>query len=86
MTAVPPYLTPSEVGRACGMPGWKVKRLLRRIGIAEKHGGKWVVGESRLRERLPELYDRVFEHFELVDEIERNRTEPDEIEHSGSGS
>ena len=42
------------------------KGMLRAAGILELQGnGRWKVGEARLRERLPDVYDRVFEHFEL---------------------
>lgn len=37
------------------------KSLLRGAGILERHAnGRWYVGEARLRERLPDVYDRVF--------------------------
>lgn len=68
---IPPYLTMREVSVACRMPTRKVKRRLRAAGIAERHGGPnsgWVVGESRLRERLPEMYDRVWEHYAKLDQ------------------
>ena len=71
---IPPYLTMREIAKACRLPTWKVKRRLLATGIAERHGGPrsgWVVGESRLRERLPEMYDRVWEHFA---KLERTRT------------
>lgn len=60
---VPPYITAAEVGRACGKSTVWAKRLLQRVGIAEKIGGEWNVGDSRLRHRLPEVYERVFEYF-----------------------
>lgn len=62
---VPPYLTMAEVAIANGMRTERTKRMLQRIGIAEKVGGRWMVGESRLRERMPDLYDRVFARYEL---------------------
>lgn len=60
MSEVPPYLTPSQVGRACRMSRRKAKSLLRGAGILERIGDRWYVGESRLRERLPDVYDRVY--------------------------
>lgn len=59
--ALPPLLTPAQVGRACRMSRRKAKNLLRAAGILELIGGRWYVGEARLRERLPDVYDRVFE-------------------------
>jgi hypothetical protein len=43
----------------------KTRSLLRRAGILEKIGGQWLVGESQLRERLPEVYERVYAHIIL---------------------
>lgn len=43
------------------------KSLLRGAGVLERHSnGRWFVGESRLRDRLPDVYDRVYEHFVLL--------------------
>lgn len=42
------------------------KSMLRGAGVLEQHAnGRWFVGESRLRERLPDVYDRVYEHYFL---------------------
>lgn len=62
---MPPLLSPAQVGRACRMSRRKAKGLLRAAGILELVGGRWYVGESRLRERLPDVYDRVYEAFAL---------------------
>lgn len=43
----------------------KAKSWLRRAGILELHGKHWVVSEARLRDRLPDVYDRVFAVFVL---------------------
>jgi hypothetical protein len=61
---VPPLPTPAQVGKACNMSRRSAKALLRGAGILEQHAnGRWYVGEARLRERLPDVYDRVFEYF-----------------------
>lgn len=65
MSEVPPLLTPAQVGKACRMSRRKAKSWLRRAGILELHGKHWVVSEARLRERLPDVYDRVFTVFVL---------------------
>ena len=65
MSEIPPLLSPAQVGKACRMSRRKAKGLLRAVGILEQVGGRWYVGESKLRDRLPDLYDRVYEHFEL---------------------
>lgn len=67
---VPPYLTPGQIAKVTGQTARGVKKMLQRIGIAEQHGTQWVVGESRLRERLPEVYDRVFAAYELGDQFD----------------
>jgi hypothetical protein len=58
--SIPPYLSPAQVGRACGISRRKAKTLLGGAGILERIGERWYVRESRLRERLPDVYDRVF--------------------------
>lgn len=45
----------------------KAKSLLRGAGILERIGDRWYVGESRLRERLPDVYDRVYASIVLAD-------------------
>ena len=68
---IPPYISPGQVGKACSINRWKAKRLLSRAGILERIGGQWAVGDSRLRERLPEVYDRVFLWFSGLCESEQ---------------
>lgn len=63
MSAIPPYIRVSVVAKACGRPLRPVRRQLDRAGILERDGHLFVVGDSRLRERLPELYDRVFSYY-----------------------
>lgn len=47
------------------------KSMLRGAGVLERHGnGRWFVGESRLRDRLPDVYDRVYEHFAMSPPME----------------
>jgi hypothetical protein len=60
---IPPYIRPHEVARACGMQTQTARKMLRRAGILEKLGGACVVADSRLRERLPDVYDRVYGYF-----------------------
>lgn len=57
---VPPYLSPREVATACKMSRKRAQSMLKRAGILERIGERWCVGESQLRERLPEVYDRVY--------------------------
>lgn len=72
MNEMPPYLTPAEVAKACGMQTRKARRMLSRAGIIERLGDRWVVAESRLRDRLPDVYARVFS----VTMFERPRAAP----------
>jgi DNA-binding transcriptional regulator LsrR (DeoR family) len=71
-TCLPPYITQGKIAKACGMSRISVKRLLQRAAIAEKIGGRWVVGATRLRERLPEVYDLVFADTLLPIESDQN--------------
>ena len=66
MSDVPPLLSPAQVGRACRMSRRAAKTMLRGAGVLDRHGnGRWYAGATRLRERLPDVYDRVFEYFEF---------------------
>ncbi len=62
---LPPLLSPAQVGKACNMSRRSAKSLLAGAGVLEQVGGRWYVGETRLRERLPDVYDRVFALFVL---------------------
>jgi len=67
---VPAYLTMAEVAACSG--GWTTRYtrgFLRRGGVAELVGGEWVVAESALRERFPDLYARVFRKYVLDDQV-----------------
>jgi hypothetical protein len=75
LNQIPPYLTPRQIGEACGMKARTMRSLLRRAGILERIGGRWVVGESQLRERLPEVYERVYAHLVLGPEGTESDTE-----------
>ncbi len=65
MKQIPPYLTTAQVAKACQTPIRNMRRMLDRAGILERLGTRWIVGQGRLRERLPEVYERVFAHIEL---------------------
>jgi hypothetical protein len=59
------------VGRANGISRRAAKTLLRGAGVLERHdNGRWYAGEARLRERLPDVYDRCFEYFVLGVDVE----------------
>lgn len=63
---IPAYLTPAEIAKANEIPTWKARRKLERAGILERDGkNRWHVAESRLRERLPDMYERVFSAAEF---------------------
>jgi len=63
MSEVPPYIGTAEVGKACRMTTRRARRMLARVGVLERHGTLWVVSDSRLREVLPDVYQRVFEWY-----------------------
>jgi hypothetical protein len=56
---LPAELTPAQVGKACNMSRRKAKSWLRRAGIAECSDGRWFVRTEALRERLPDVFERV---------------------------
>lgn len=60
---IPPLLSPAQVGTACGISRRAAKNMLRGAGLLQLVGARWHVGEARLRERLPDVYDRVYEYF-----------------------
>jgi hypothetical protein len=60
---VPPYVAASEVAIACKISRKRATNLLKSCGILEKIGKRWYVGEARLRERLPDVYTKVFAAF-----------------------
>lgn len=62
---VPPYLKPSLIGKACGLTRKEAKSLLRRAGLLERIGTHDYVADSKLRDSLPEVYDRVYAHVVL---------------------
>lgn len=60
---IPPLLSPAQVGKTCNMSRRAAKNMLRSAGVIEQVGARWYVGEARLRGRLPDVYDRVYEYF-----------------------
>jgi hypothetical protein len=66
LDVVPPYIGTGDVARACDMSWKAAKGMLDRAGILERLGERWVVGQSRLMERLPDVYGRVYEHFKAT--------------------
>lgn len=68
---VPPYLSPGQIGRACGVSRRAATTELRNAGLLDRRGqspsspGRWRISASQLRERLPDYYERVFEFFVL---------------------
>jgi hypothetical protein len=62
---VPPWLSTGEIARACGLDRRKVVRELRSVHLLDRPGRYYRVSSSRLRERLPDHYDRVYSWFAL---------------------
>jgi hypothetical protein len=75
VSEIPPYIDAAVVAKACvrkadgtKMTTRDARRMLHGAGILERPGGArrgkpTVVADSRLRERLPDVYDRVFAYF-----------------------
>jgi hypothetical protein len=60
---IPAYPLAALVAKANGESRRSIITKLAGAGILERHGGRWCVGKSRLRERLTELYDGLYEHL-----------------------
>lgn len=63
---VPAYLRVEEIARACGETTRAMRRQLSRAGLLERDGRLYRVGESRLRERLPGVHDRVWNAYTIL--------------------
>lgn len=63
---VPPMLSVAQIAEATGYTTDAARGLLRRNGLLERDGPRrWAVRRSRLRERLPDVFEDVYEFFEL---------------------
>jgi hypothetical protein len=63
---IPPYFRTRQVAKACGWKTRYTRDYLQQVGILERDGqGHYRVGESALRERLPDIYQRVLAHYEF---------------------
>jgi hypothetical protein len=67
MADVPPVLTPLQVAKACKVTKKKARGWLRRAGALEKQGGAFIAHESVVREKLPDVYQRVYAYFVFGD-------------------
>lgn len=64
---VPALIDMADLAAACPVDfpdARAARRAMQRAGIAEKLGRNWKVGDGRLRELLPDVYDRVYVWFE----------------------
>jgi hypothetical protein len=60
---IPAYLKAALVAKANDVSRKSMITTLSNVGIAERHGRWWVVSQSRLRERLPDVFDAVHERL-----------------------
>lgn len=60
---VPAYPLAALVAKANGESRRSMITKLAGVGILERHGGRWCVAQSRLRDRLPDLFDGLYEHL-----------------------
>lgn len=75
MNQVPPYVPVAMIALACKESGMTRKAALgivKRAGILERKGQYYVVPESKLREELPEIYDRVYAHCMVSQHLKTN--------------
>jgi hypothetical protein len=63
---VPAYLYPSEIAKISRTPRATVMTDLRNVKLIKRFGrGRFRVPSSALRDKLPEYYDALYEHFVL---------------------
>lgn len=61
---VPPEITPLQVAKACKVSKKVALGWLRGAGILEsREDGRRFVQESRLKEKRPDTYQRVYAYF-----------------------
>jgi len=58
---IPPYPLAARVALANKMSRRAMITKLAGVGILERHGGRWCVAKSRLRARLADVYDALWE-------------------------
>jgi len=58
---IPAYPLAATVAKANEQSRKSMITKLGAVGILERHGGRWCVSQSRLRERLPDIFDRLYE-------------------------
>ncbi len=58
---IPAYPLAAVVAKANEQSRKSMITKLAAVGILERHGGRWCVAQSRLRERLPDVFDRLYE-------------------------
>lgn len=78
MNHVPAYIDMADIAKACPLDYSSTvaaKRDMQREGIAVKRGGRWKVSDAMLRERLPDVYDRVYSWFEQTIRNDPSRSE-----------
>ena len=61
---IPPYLSPTVIATASRVSRTTLMTQLRGLGLLQRMGRLYWVSSTALRERLPDYYERVFEHFE----------------------
>lgn len=65
---VPFLIPPSKIAEASGMSRKALLTILRGAALLDRHGRRDLVSRSRLRERLPDLYEDVYELYVLNDD------------------
>lgn len=61
---VPVELTTSQIAEACGISRKRVVRRLRFLGLCDQAGSRrYVVSPTMLAARLPDWYQRVYNHY-----------------------
>jgi hypothetical protein len=64
---VPAYIRLSDVAKACRLSRDSAFTELKNAKLLERRGRLWKVSRSRFRERLPDMFDDVYEYFDGLD-------------------
>jgi hypothetical protein len=61
--AVPPHISTAEFAEAMRWTTRRARAFLKRREILEKNGGQWGVARAVLKDKLPDHFEDVQEHF-----------------------
>ena len=73
LNELPPYVSPAEIGAACGWTRRKALRRMQKLGIAEFDGTRWQCSTDLIQARANPVHVRLFAHLCLQAKSDRAR-------------